>query len=147
MRYLFRLCLNVMRSNIDHLSSNQGAGKAVQVIKGVVMQCVCLCVYCKKKSQVSKVRRAGLDAETVAQRGASLLGIIAGSHPSGGGLALVPPPRLRDTDQMCHHQYLEDPGAAEEFHNQSKLNRIESKQNKTKQNRTEYSNEACIGIP
>lgn len=98
------------------------------------MQCVCLCVYCKKKSQVSKVRRAGLDAETVAQRGASLLGIIAGSHPSAGGLALVPPPRLRDTDRMCHHQYLEDPGAAGQFHNHSIPNIIESNQNRTKPN-------------
>lgn len=109
-----KLLRNNIDQNNDHLSSNQGAGKAVQILKGVMMQCVCLClcVYCKKKSQVSKVRRAGFDAETVAQRRASLLGIIAGSHPSAGGLALVPPPRLRDTDQMCHHQYLEGPGAA-----------------------------------
>lgn len=69
--------------------------------------------------------RAGLDAETVAQCGASLLGIIAGSHPSAGGLALVPPPRLRDTDRMCRRQYLEDPGAAGQFHSHSIPNRIQ----------------------
>lgn len=46
----------------------------------------------------------------------SVLDIIAGSHPSAGGPALVPPPRLHDTDRMCHHRCLEDPGAAREFH-------------------------------
>lgn len=81
---------------------------------------------------MSKVRRAGLDAETVAQRRASLLAIIAGSHPSAGGLALVPPPHLHDTDQMCRRQYLEDPGAAGQFHSHSIQKRIESNQNRTK---------------
>lgn len=94
-----------------------------------MVQCVCVCVC-----QVSKVRRAGLDAET-----ASLLAIIAGSHPSAGGLALVPPPRLHDTDRMCHHRYLEDPGAAGQFHNHSIRNRI-----KPEQNKTECSDATCI---
>lgn len=81
---------------------------------------------------MSKVRRAGLDAEMVARRRASLLAIIAGSHPSAGGLALVPPPHLHDTDRMCRHQYLEDPGAAGQFNSHSIQKRIESNQNRTK---------------
>lgn len=79
---------------------------------------------------MSKVRRAGLDAETVAQRRASLLAIIAGSHPSAGGLALVPPPHLHDTDRTCRRQYLEDPGAAGQFHSHSIQNQTRTEPNR-----------------
>lgn len=76
----------------------------VQILKGDQIQRVCVCVC---------LGREGTDTQRLWMP--SVMDIIAGSHPSAGGPALVLLPRLHDTDRMCHHRYLEDPGAAQEF--------------------------------